>query len=275
MQVVPLEQKRVQANTLEKGLRLIEALADAPEGMSLTELGNASSYNIATVHRLATFLVSMGYIERRGADLKYFMTLKIYELGQKANRGRDIKDIALPILKELSRETGKTVYLMMRDKNCAVCLARVDSNTAIKVLVVDEGEKLDLHVGAGPRVLLANLNDGEIESLIKSSRLEARTENTITNRDVLREDLARVREQGYAVGMEDVVQDVASLGCPVRNAGGDVVAAISVSGLAIHFSEKDVPEILAQAKSCASRISEKLGNVEAGKPAGKVGAGNR
>jgi DNA-binding IclR family transcriptional regulator len=251
-------QRKFKANTLDRGLDLLEILARQSSEKSLTELSELAGFNLATTHRIINVLKSRGYVRKSLSGSKYRLGLNLFELGQKAIKDFSLREEAKPILNELAVKTNETVYLLVIDHGKPLCLRKVESPNYIKVLLIEEGERMDFHVGAAPRVLLAYLPDDHIDKIIKENGLRPWTDKSIIDPQVLKKTLVEIREQGYVLSMEDVTKDAAALGVPVRNRSGEVVAAISVSGLAIHFKGDNLKKIIDAVKGAANELSEKI-----------------
>jgi len=243
---------------LERGLDLIEILADGVSEKSLTELSQKAGFNLSTTYRILSALKSRGYVEQNPETLKYKLTFKFFEIGNIVIRHLNLREEAVPILKDLTDKTGETSYLVILDKDEALCLERIDSHHYIKVLFLEVGGKMPLHIGAAPKVLLAHLSEEEVDRIIESKGLPAWTKRTITDPNVLKKELKKIQEQGYALSFEDVTEGAAALGCPVRNWKGEVIAAISISGISSHFTEDKVSGLVKIVKSAAYELSRRL-----------------
>jgi len=227
--------KPYKVHSLERGLDLIEILADGVPEKSLTELSQKAGFNLSTTHRILNALKSRGYVEQNPETSKYKLTFKFFEIGNIVVRHLNLREEAIPILTDLAEKTGES-----------------------KVLFLQVGGRMPLHVGAGPRVLLAYLPDEEVDRIIKSKGLPAWTKKSITDPCKLKENLKKIREQGYALSFEDATEDVAALGCPVRNWRGEVCAAISIAGISSHFTEDKLPRLIKIVKDAAYELSRRL-----------------
>jgi DNA-binding IclR family transcriptional regulator len=228
--------KTYQVHSLERGLDLIEILADDSNAMTLSELSKKAGFTPSTSHRILNALKSRGYVQQSQENLTYRLTHKIFELASKIGLDNYLRETALPIIRRLAQESRDTAFLIVRDGDEAFCLERIDGNPSIRLATLEKGGRMPLHMGGGPRALLAYFDDGDLEHLIQHKGLVARTSRSITNPIVLREDLKQVRDQGYALSMEDVDNGVAALGCPVWGSDGKVIAAISIAGLASMYN---------------------------------------
>jgi len=253
-----LSSKPYKVHSLERGLDLIEILAYGVPEKSLTELSQKAGFSLSTTHRILNALKSRGYVEQNPETLKYKLTFKFFEIGNIVVRHLNLREEAIPILTSLAEKTGETAYLIILDKDKALCLERIDGHHYVQVLFLKVGERMPLNIGAGPRVLLAYLPDEEIDRIIKEEGLACWTEKSITDPEKLKEDLRKIRKQGYALSFEDVTEGAAALGAPVRNWEGKVIAAISISGLSSHFAEEKLPPLIDAVKSAAEKLSQRL-----------------
>ena len=250
--------KPYKVHSLERGLDLIEIMADKVSEKSLTEISKRAGFNLSTTHRILKALKSRGYVEQNPTNSKYRLTFKFFEIGNVIVRGLDFREEAVPVLTDLAEKTGESAHLIILDHNEALCIERIEGYHHIKVLFLQTGGRMPLHVGAGPRVLLAHLPEEEIDRVIKNKGLPAWTRRTITDPQVLKKDLEKIREQGYALSFKDVSEDVASVGCPVRQCGDEVVAAISIGGISTHFAENKLPSLIKMVKDAAYELSRRL-----------------
>ena len=135
----------------------------------------------------------------------------------------------------------------------------IDADTAaIRVFELDVGGSQRLHLGAGPRALLAFAEDELLPALLKSE-LSAPTPASIADPDALRADLAQTRQRGYSISRGDVTPDVAALGAPVFDATGRAVGAISIGGLLHQFQPPREQQLAEHLLAAYSQISRRLG----------------
>jgi len=170
----------------------------------------------------------------------------------------NLREEAVPVLKDLADKTGESAYLIIRDEDEALCLERIDGYHYVKILALKAGGWMPLHPGAGPRLLLAYLPEEEVERVIKLKGLSAWTQRSITDPAKIKRGLSRIRKEGYALSMDDVVEGAAALACPVRNWNGDVIAAISISGISNHFKKDKLHELIEIVKNSAEELSRRL-----------------
>ena len=119
------------------------------------------------------------------------------------------------------------------------------------------GQHIPLHATSNGKVLMAWLEEAELKDLL--GRLPSYTGLTITSKAALRKQLEVVRDQGYAVAVDELEEGLTAVAAPIRNAHGDVVASMSVSGPTFRLSEKRVEDVVALLVEAASEVSHRLG----------------
>ena len=125
-------------------------------------------------------------------------------------------------------------------------------------LILSGGPSL-LHASASGKLFFANMHEAERDKLIDEMNLVRFTANTITNRQELRQQLEKIRTQGFSCSYEELTEMVNAVAAPIRDRSGGVVAALSTWGLVTHFSRDMMTEHTTLLVSAAKRISLELG----------------
>jgi DNA-binding IclR family transcriptional regulator len=162
-------------------------------------------------------------------------------------------------MERIHERVGETVFLLVRRGRNAVCIERLEG-LRVQSLALRLGGSLPLHVGAGPRVLLAWEPESEWESYAADGTLEALAGETPMTRDALLAELARTRERGYAVSDEDVTPGIASLGAPILDYTGGIRAALSIGGMKSLVLGAEREEFIRLLVDGARDISRTLGH---------------
>ena len=164
----------------------------------------------------------------------------------------DIRECALPSLRQLLEATGTTSFLCVRRDTRAVCVERLDGQ-AVRSLAMQLGSSLPLFAGAAPRAIFAFLPPAEQRSSLKASRLPG--DPPRPDATAIQADIERVRRDGFAVSDGDVTPGIAALGAPVFNHRGELEAAISISGLRSQILGSSRKANIELITSCAREVS--------------------
>lgn len=247
------------ADRLGDAVVLLDALA-AEGDSGPTRLSGVTGLRRRDVDAALERLLALDLVEREGGS--YRLGLRLFRLGAAVGRRLEPRLAARPELERLHRATEETVYLCVRRGDDALCVDRIDG-LWVQSMALRLGETLPLHLGAASRVLLAHEAAAFRRAYLARAPFEALTPNTLVTREAVAQELARVRERGYAVSDEDIRLGIASVGAPVRDHTGAVCAAISVGGLR--------PSILGNRRAtvglvvgAAARVSAALGFEEQG-----------
>jgi DNA-binding IclR family transcriptional regulator len=243
--------------SLAKAVLLLEALADEREATPrrLSELLHEPR---TTVYRLLTGLQALDMVEAASRTGTYRLGWRLLRLGSAVIERLDERQAALPVMERIHERTGETVFLCVRRGDNAVCIERLDG-LRVQSLVLRLGGSLPLHLGAGPRALLAWEPREEWDTYVTHHSLEAMTEKTPVTREALFRQLEQSLEQGYAVSDEDVTPGIASLGAPIFDYTGRVRAAISIGGMRQFLLEEIYDEAIELLVGAGREISTALG----------------
>jgi DNA-binding IclR family transcriptional regulator len=243
--------------SLAKAVLLLEALADEREATP-RRLSEVLHEPRTTVYRLLTGLQALDMVEAGSQTGTYRLGWRLLRLGSAVIERLDERQAALPVMERLHERTGETVFLCVRRGDEAVCIERLDG-LRVQSLVLRLGGSLPLHLGAGPRVLLAWEPRAEWEAYIARRPLAAMTEETPVTRAALFTQLEQSLEQGYAVSDEDVTPGIGSLGAPIFDYTGRVRAAVSIGGMRQFVLEEIRDEAVELLVNGAREISAALG----------------
>lgn len=244
---------------LERGMAILTCFSmDKPE-LGITELSNILGLHKATVHRLLVTLTNNGMVEHNDRNGKYRLGIKLFELGSVVASQMDLRKRGLPILEELGARCGETVHLVVLDRDEAIYVEKVENPRAL-IRYSQVGKRLPLHCTAVGKVLLAGLPDQEMARIVETKGLPACTRRTIVSPERLYEEVEEVRAKGYALDAEELEEGLRCIAAPVREFGGRVVAAVSISGPSFRLSEAAVQNsLISMVKEASEKISRQLG----------------
>lgn len=225
------------AGSLERVVAILDLFAgmrfrgDIPAGqvsLGVTDVSRQLHLPKGTVSRYLSRMEEVGILQRL-PDRRYVLGNRVYDWGQAASPGQDVRPWARPAMEALVREHGEMASLMVRDGDEAVCIDQVEGRLPIRLYAV-RGRRLSLYTGASPRLLLAFAPEEEREEYISRCAFAKITPQTIGDPEQLRSALADIQQRGYAVSQGEMDEGVVSFAAPIRNASGRVVAAMSTAG---------------------------------------------
>jgi DNA-binding IclR family transcriptional regulator len=246
--------------SVERALTLIEVLSDAGEPMAITDIAKAVDLKISTVHRLLATLINKGYVEKE-SDSKYRLSLKLLSIGQSSVYPLDLRSKSRPYLEELVERCNETANLSILDGGEVVYIDQVESTNIVLVKMFSTvGTRRQAHCTGSGKVLLAHLPGVELERVLQNMEFTRYTNETITDVDIFKNELERVRQQGYALDMGEREKDMRCVAAPIRKHSGEVIAVISVSGpstrITSYYLNNELIEIV---RDVAGKLSRSLG----------------
>jgi IclR family transcriptional regulator, acetate operon repressor len=239
---------------VERAAQLLIQVARHRDPVTFAELTEASGLAKSTASRLLTALERNGLVRRDPAGR--FRPGEVFvSYASQGGAEADLVSVAQPFLDRLGEQTGETVNLgVPRGGGLVEQIAQVDSTYLIGGTNW-VGMSVPLHCAALGKVLLAY---GAAE--LPPGRLQRRTARTLTSRDAVGAELAKVRERGHAVTDEELEPGLVAVAAPVYRAGGSVIAAMSVSGPASRLTAELIPGVGARCMDAADALSAVLGN---------------
>ncbi len=215
-------------NSVLKAVALIDALAQSPQERTLTALANETGQPVPTTHRLLMTLEHAGWLTRNSKG--YLLSLRMAEIAGNVLTNLDVRTEALGPMQELTKATGETSYLGVREGDLVMCVERLESMDMVRVMTWDVGKTNPLRVGGAGLALLAFLSDDEAARIIAATPVEAVYPHASSD-EALLASFEEIRTHGYAVSSEEIIPGIASVGAPVLDQNGRLAAAISVGGL--------------------------------------------
>lgn len=230
--------------TIDRALRIIQALQEM-DGGTVTEISNHVDLPKSTVHNHLQTLYTNEYVTQ--VDDEYSTSLRFLEHGGYTRNQMDIFQVAKPEIKTLAEETGELANLVVEEHGLGVYLYREHGEEAVE-LDSYAGKRQYLHSTAFGKAMLAFMREERVEEILDRHGLSARTEQTVTDRDELYEDLAAIRDRGFSYDDEESLKGLRCVAAPIQSTDGDVIGAVSVSGPISRLSgdrfTEEVPDML-------------------------------
>jgi DNA-binding IclR family transcriptional regulator len=246
-----------QISGLKKGLEILCCFDSDHHALYAKEIAEELGLPPSTIYRYLDTLVSTGFLNRSSEDRKYRLGYLLVHLGETVASKMSFADVVKPHMDGLSSACRETVLLLVRSGPKAVCVAKKESLDLIKVSL-EIGLVLPLHGGSSSKVLLAYQSDAFVDEYLENNELRNLTDFTITDKKVLREELQRIRSQGYALSDQEVNPGVGGIAAPVFDNKGRILASLAVAGpneRVIRNKSSIIPHL----KEFAGKASQDLG----------------
>ncbi|WP_420346322.1 IclR family transcriptional regulator [Pelagibius sp.] len=243
--------------TLDRGLRVLEVIADEAS-LSLSEIARRLDLTPATTFRLLETLRHRDYVRQDEETGLYDVGPRAFQIGSAFTERLRIHQVAQPVLGRLADELGDTVSLGLRDGGEVIFVDQREGRGMIR-MAPRLGVRAPLHCTAAGKVLTAWLWEAALRDVLGDRPMERFTESTIASWPALIEELDRVRQQGYAMDLEEYEQQICCLAAPVRGRDGHVVGALSVSRVATRFPHSDPLPFAQRIIAAAEDVSRRLG----------------
>lgn len=239
-----------------RGLAVIRSFDARHPSLTLSEVARRADITRAAAGRFLRTLESLGYV--RGDGRSYSLTPRVLELGFSYLSALSLPEIVQPHLEELSRTVGESASAAVLDGGEIVYVARVPMRRIMTVGITIGTRFPALSTSMG-RVLVADWGADAVDALLRESPPTPLTAATLTDPAALREELGRVRAQGWALVDGELEAGLRSIAAPVRGRAGEVVAAVNVPMAAGSRTVEQVfDEVLPALRAATARIGEDL-----------------
>lgn len=240
-----------EIQSLARGLQIIEKLAQAADGLSITDLANEFEIDKASMSRLMQTLAKYGYAEKNPDNRKYSMGPQIVRHSRTLLLRTSLRDSAKTFLKRLVEITGECAHLAILAQGQAFYIDQEESTNALRV-TTNVGSLAPLYCTALGKIFLAYTNTPIPDTLT------AFTMRTITDESMLKRHLEIVRTQGYTLDDEEWNLGVRCIAVPVFDHRDKCEAAIGISGPTTRLSLEKLAHISSSVVEIGKELSAKL-----------------
>lgn len=240
-----------------KTMEILEAISNSKNGLTITQLSKELELPRSSVDDIVKALVMKKYLYCSDESLKlYQLGNKILELSLKVKGKNEILDIVTPFLKELVEEFNDTIFFGIKDEDDVLYLSKMESSKTVRTTAVLGSRKSLYYTGLG-KAILATYSREELDEYIKRTKMEARTDYTITDPEKLREDIEETKKRGYATDYREGDIEVSCVAAPIFQ-DGKIYGAISMAGLYTTIDEEETKKRGKKIKETAEKISRIL-----------------
>ena len=229
--------------SVEKVLQIIEVMAHAPGEMRLQDIAAKCGMPASTVLRMLNTLLVYGYVNQDPHTQRYILSLKFAQIGSRICEQVSLRDMARPLLLELSQRCQEATCLAIEEDMEVVYVDVVDGPDSILKIMQRIGKRAPmLSTGVG-KLLLLTYSGQQLDQFIAAKGLPVLTPNTLTTREALTAKLEEIRAQGYAMDDEECELGARCVAAPIRDYTGRIIAGISVSGPVSRLSMEHIADI--------------------------------
>lgn len=254
MATAKAEQKN-PIQVIERMMKLLDLLAEHPEPLGLKQIAQMTRLHPSTAHRILAAMSADRLVDRIEPS-SYRLGMRLLELGTLVRSRISVRELALPVMRELHAQTGETVNLSVRQDDEIVYVERTSSGRSAMRIVHVIGARAPLHVTAAGKLFLLEEGFARLRDYARRTGLAAHSKNSITSLTLLERDLERAQKQGYATDNEEVEIGVRCVAAPIRDDDGSMIAALSLSTPA----DRMKPQWGALVKDTAEKICRALGH---------------
>ncbi len=248
---------RIKVKSLYKALLILEEFMETDTFLGVNQIAESLMLPKSTVSNVLSVYESRGFVERDAHSGKFKLGLKALELSNHTYQTNDVRRILQPYMQELGRYSMENVLLATYNDCEVVYIGAVHEERSTfsgRYLI---GVRAPAYCTGIGKAMLAFLGPEE-QRRVAEKGLRPFTENTIVDADRLAEELERIRRQGYAVDNMEHEFGIKCVGVPVRNAEGEVIAGLSISGPSLRMSEEKIREYSVQLMEAANKASAML-----------------
>lgn len=272
----PEPEPKYLVKTVARAAELLEVLATGGPGtgLSVTEVAQRAGVSKSAAFGLLQTLRHYGLVadEGEGMNRRYRLGMALARLGDRAQAQVSLRDVARPLLLDLTAATGMASRVAVPQDGQAVIIDQVDTRSGLRLDLRMGARELPHCTGIG-KALLAALPEPQARALVARTGLPRRTSRTITDEATLFAHLADIRATGYALDDEEDADGIFCIGSVVRDHRGACVGAISITGLKLDLPGWRFRELGLQVRDFADRISRSLGYEDAPATAPGTAAG--
>lgn len=242
-----------EIQSLARGLQIIDILVNSSSPCSITELAVMLEIDKSSVSRLVQTMKNYGYIQQAKDSRAYTIGKRIFAIGWQLTNRYALRETAKPYLDYLAEQTDECAHIGIYSSGKALVTDDVQSETSSLRVVGQSGRLIHLHNTAIGKCLIA-FGDFPLPK-----ELPMITTKTMTGLRDLEEELAKIRQEGYAVDDEENEYGVRCVAAPVFDEMGIVIATIGISGPTVRVTYDKLEGLIQVVKDVAIRLSSEFG----------------
>src|SRR5215469_5099999 len=245
--------KEWHATAVERAFAMLEFLDGSRRGWNISELSRKLRIPKSTTHVIVLTLERLGYLTLDPVTRDYSLGLKVSGLGRGLMKSLSLPDRALRPMQWLVEATRCTAQLAVMADDQAMYIQKVEGPGLIQF---DSyiGKRTNLHCTGVGKVLLAFASEQKQEHILNRKSFAHYTNKTITSPNLLRKELMKVRQRGYALDVEEEELEVRCVAAPVFSQSGDFMAALTIAGTIGQIRDENIDDLVRLVIQAANRI---------------------
>lgn len=248
--------------SVERAGQILHMFLDGRRTLAVSEVAQRLGVANSTAHRLLRALCRSGVLQQSPASKRYELSLLVYKLGTLAVTHSELYRRAFVPLEQLHRATAEGCHLSVPDFPQIVYFEHRDTDRTMH-FIARMGGRAPANCTSTGKVLLAHAADGVIDEVLATGLVRL-TQHSITDRVRMLEELAEVRERGYARSSDEMELGVTSIAAPVRDRGGTVVAALGIAGPTERMVRLPSARAVDALLACSAEITSRLSSLPQG-----------
>lgn len=249
-----------QVQSLVRALAILNRLAAADDGVTLTEVAQQVGLSASTAHRLLTTLEQERYVHFDAERRLWSVGVQSFVAGSAFLKTRSLVGTARSHMRRLMEESEETVNLAVEDEFEAIYLSQVECRQMMRAFA-RPGGRVPLHCSSVGKALLSAMPDASLAKMLHRQGLPRLTVKTLITTAALRDDLALARDRGYAIDDEEHAVGLRCIAAVIFNESADPIAALSLSGPMARIPDERIPLLGDLVRRRADAITSQLGGV--------------
>jgi IclR family acetate operon transcriptional repressor len=258
--------ERSTHRSLERGLRILEAVASNDGTTTLAEMVRKTGLHRSTAHHLLRTLVDLDYLHQDPGTRRYELSAKLFRLTRRTWSPEQLGEIAQPFLAGLTAHTGEGSSLAAYRDGIVTIVAKCDPDGPVRV-VQNLGAQRPVHATAVGKAILAWVPQPALGAAIRRIRFDRYTPKTITSRPAFETELRRIQAAGFAIDDEEHMEGIRCVAAPVFGYTGQVLGSLCALGPKSRMSHQRLRQLRVPLLARARALSERLGWRESDSPA--------
>jgi DNA-binding IclR family transcriptional regulator len=246
-------------NTVERTLSILETVAHSTGGLTNSDISRRLKLPKSSASYILRILEQRGYLARETKSGKYRLGLKLMGLTRESATHTDIREVAKPIMESFVKRTNLATHLAVLDNGRAVYVEKVENANSFIKMDIWVGHRLPVHSTAIGKVLLSEMTEKEVLSILELRGMEKKSTKTITSAKRYLKELEKVRTYGFAVDDQENSDGVRCIASPIFDAQGKIVAALGTSDTITRLDETQLTKVVELVKKAAIQVSNLIG----------------